>query len=123
MPACSDMVVALVDDDASFRSGLAALLRDDGHEVREFADPREVAHREIDAFDFLATDYHMADVDGLTFADRVHQRVPELPVMLITAYWTAEVEAAVAARPFLHLCRKPVDYDHLHARIHALIGA
>ena len=120
MATCNAIVVVLVDDDASFRSGVAALLRDDGHEVHEYADPRDVAAERLDAGHFLATDYHMADVDGVTFADRVHQRVPDLPIMLVTAYWTVEVEAAVAARPFLHLCRKPVDYDGLHDRIHTL---
>ena len=123
MPACSDIVVALVDDDASFRSGVAALLRDDGHEVHEYGDPRDVAPGDLDAFCVLATDYHMADVDGVTFADRVHRSAPQLPIMLVTAYWTVEVEAAVAARPFLHLCRKPVDYEGLHDRIHALARA
>jgi FixJ family two-component response regulator len=120
MSPCSAIVVVLVDDDAGFRSGVAALLRDDGHEVHEYGDPHDVAADGLEAAHFLATDHHVADLDGVTFADRVHQCLPALPIMLVTAYWTVEVEAAVAARPFLHLCRKPVDYDGLHDRIHAL---
>jgi DNA-binding NtrC family response regulator len=120
MSPCSAIVVLIVDDDASFRNGVAALLRDDGHEVHECDGPRDVTMARMDAVDVLATDYHMAEADGVTFADRVHRQTPDLPIIMVTAYWTVEVEAAVAARPFLHLCRKPVDYDHLHDRIHAL---
>ena len=120
MARCEDIVVVVVDDDASFRSGVVALLRDDGHDVREYGDPRDVPMSMLAAVHVLATDYHMSDVDGVTFADRVHREAPTLPVVLVTAYWTVEVEAAVAARPYLHLCRKPVDYDDLHARIDAL---
>jgi DNA-binding NtrC family response regulator len=123
MTPCDAIVVLIVDDDPTFRNGVTALLRDDGHEVHEYADPRDVTPDRLATVHFVATDYHMADVDGVTFADRVHGRMPALPIMLLTAYWTVEVEAAAAARPFLHLCRKPVDYDDLHDRIHALAAA
>jgi two-component system, NtrC family, nitrogen regulation response regulator GlnG len=120
MSPCDVIVVVIVDDDASFRGGLAANLGDDAHVVHEYADPRQVSEAHLAAARVLITDYHMADTDGVSFADGVHRARPELPIVLITAYWTVEVEAAVAARPFLQLCRKPVDYDDLHARIHQL---
>ena len=66
------------------------------------------------------TDYQMAEIDGLTFADDVHAAQPEAAIVLATAYWTVEIEAAVAARDFLQLCRKPIDYDDLHALLHRL---
>ncbi len=118
-PPCDTITVVVVDDDTSFRSGVAANLSDDGHVVHENADPRHVTGDQLATAHVLVTDYHMAETDGITFADRVHRTHP-VAVLLVTAYWTVEVEAAVSARPFLHLCRKPVDYDDLHVRIHEL---
>jgi DNA-binding NtrC family response regulator len=117
---CDAIAVVIVDDDASFRSGLAANLADDGHVVFQYDHPRVVPRERLAATHVLLADYDMGDVDGMTFADRVHRARPEVAIILITAYWTAEVEAAAASRPFLHLCRKPVDYEVLHDRVHEL---
>ncbi|MEO6029450.1 MAG: response regulator [Candidatus Binatia bacterium] len=121
MPSpCNAIRVVVVDDDMSFRSGLAANLADDGHAVSEFSDPRDVPPNIVRAADVVLTDYHMAAIDGLTFADSVHTLRPEAAIVLATAFWTVELETAVTARPFLHLCRKPVDYDELHTLVHQL---
>lgn len=120
---CNAITVVVVDDDGSFRSGVAANLEDDGHRVYEYEDPADVPDSSLDAAQVVLSDYQMAAIDGITFADRVHARRPEVHVVLTTAYWTADMEAEVAARPFLRLCRKPVDYDELHAIAHELAAS
>ncbi len=118
---CNAITVVVVDDDTSFRSGVAANLEDDGHVVHQYEDPRDVPSDALDATHLVVSDYQMADIDGITFADAVHARRPEVQVVLATAYWTIEMEAEVAARAsFLRLCRKPVDYEHLHQLVHEL---
>ncbi len=116
---CSAIAVVVVDDDESFRSGLAANLEDDGHVVHQYEDPRDVPTGILDTVDVVLSDYQMAEIDGITFADDVHARRSDVSVVLTTAYWTVEMEAEIAARPFIRLCRKPVDYDELHALAHA----
>lgn len=120
---CSTLTVVVVVDDASFRSGVAANLEDDGHVVHQYEDPRDVPASSLDAAHVVISDYQMAEIDGITFADRVRTRRADLNVVLTTAYWTPEMEAEVAARPFLRLCRKPVDYDELHGLAHELADA
>jgi DNA-binding NtrC family response regulator len=117
---CRSIVVLLVDDDESFRSGVAANLTDDGHTVHACAHPAEVTGAQLAAADVVVTDFHMAETDGITFADRVHRVRAHVMILLVTAYWTVEVEAAAATRPHVELRRKPLDYDDLHARIHEL---
>ena len=120
-PPCNAITVVVVDDDASFRSGVAANLEDDGHVVLEYEDPRDVPPASVAAADVVVSDYQMAEVDGITFADDVHAERPEVNVVLATAYWTVEMEAEVAARrAYVRLCRKPVDYDELHVLVHEL---
>jgi DNA-binding NtrC family response regulator len=118
---CSAITVVVVDNDDSFRSGVAANLEDDGHVVLQYEDPRDVPATSLDAAHMVVTDYQMADVDGITFADTVHKQRPDLSIVLVTAYWTVDVEAEVVARQaFLRLCRKSLDYDELHDLVHML---
>jgi DNA-binding NtrC family response regulator len=116
--SCSELPVVVVDDDASFRLGLAANLEDDGHPVTEWDDPRAVPAEVLGAACIVVTDYQMAELDGLSFADAIHAAAPRTVIVLATAYWTVEVETAIAVRDWVELCRKPLDYDELHALVH-----
>jgi DNA-binding NtrC family response regulator len=118
---CNAITVVVVDDDTSFRSGVAANLEDDGHAVFEYEDPRDVPPSSVAAADVVVSDYQMAEVDGITFADGVHAERPDVNVVLATAYWTVGMEAEVGARrTYVRLCRKPMDYDELHVLVHEL---
>ena len=120
---CSDVHVIVVDDDESFRTGLAANLAGDGHVVCAYAAPAEVPDiRALGRVQIVLTDYQMAGSDGLRFADAVHQAHPNLPVVLVTAYWTRDLEAEIETRTFLRLCRKPIDYDELHGLLHEFVS-
>lgn len=118
---CNDIRVVVVDDAETFRHALAESLRDDDHSVREHADPREVGS--LDDVDVLITDFEMRSMNGVAYADLVHAAQPRIVIVLITAYWTVEIESAIALRPFVRLWRKPVDYDLLHAELHASVEA
>jgi len=117
---CNAIAVVVVDDDASFRSALAAILEDDGHVVGEYGDLKDVPPAAMRAAQVVVIDYPMMASDGLSFADSVHAAQPQTAIVLATAYWTVEIEAEVAARDFIQLCRKPIDYDELHALVHQL---
>jgi two-component system response regulator FlrC len=120
MATCRDIAVLIVDDDASFRSGVADNLADDGHVVYHHATPAVTDTEHLDAADVVVTHYYMREADGITFADKIQRARGGVPVLLVTAYWTVEVEAAAAMRPHVHLCRRPIDYDDLHERIHSV---
>ncbi len=121
MPSpCDAIAVVVVDDDVSFRLGLAENLRDDGHRVAVHGDPRDVPGAALATARVVVTDHQMGEVDGLTFADAVHAAHARTAIVLATAYWNVEIEAAVAARPWIELCRKPLDYDEIHALLHRL---
>src|SRR5689334_6467813 len=115
-PSDHPMNILIVDDDDDLRGGLAANLRDDGHNVREFSNSLELPPlNTIKDVDVVISDYQMAGKDGLMLADEFHYQHPNIPFVLITAYWSQHLESAAAQRKFLHLCRKPFDYDQLHS--------
>ncbi len=121
--AADSLTVLLVDDDEVFRHGLAENLRDDGHVVFEYGKPGDVPPLSaLDGVTVVVTDYEMPGSNGLYFADRVHTVQPHLPIVMLTAQREAPLEANAAARDFIQLVHKPVEYQHLHELLHALVG-
>jgi len=110
-------MLLLVDDDELFRGALAANLREDGFEVREYASGEAVPIGQLQGVQLVLTDYMMDKEDGLTFAQRFHRAHPEVPVIVITAFATAHLESAVEASDYLTLLHKPLDYEELLARL------
>ncbi len=118
---CNDLSILLVDDEATFRANLGHMLRDDGHDVQE-CESAEMALADGRHARLLITDFSMPGQNGVGLADAIHARNPGIPVVMITAHRTPTLEAQVAARPFVTLLTKPLDYDDLHALIHRLVG-
>src|ERR1041385_8151630 len=114
----SNMKILLVDDDEDFRHGLAENLRDDGHHVLEYFQPDKIPDAQLSAANLVITDYMMNGEEGFAFANRLHRLRPNVPVILVTAYSTAQIEKAVAASGFISLLHKPFDY----MRLENLIG-
>jgi DNA-binding NtrC family response regulator len=116
---CSAIGILLLDDEPSFRTSLAEMLRDDGHEVRDYDAPANLpALSKLENVTILITDYEMPGKNGFVLADDFHTHHPDVPVILVTAYRTESLDAQVLDRPFLRLVQKPVDYAVLHALIH-----
>jgi DNA-binding NtrC family response regulator len=107
-------MVLLVDDDQDFRKALADNLADDGIVVHQFDRPSQVPPLDsLDELTMVILDYQMEGENGLEFADKFHASHPEVPVVLVTAYWSAYLDAEVERRGYLTLRRKPVDYEDL----------
>ena len=107
-------MVILLDDDDDFRTALAENFREDGYAVRQFSRPRDVPLlTSLERVSMLIVDYQMEGEDGLTFSDRFHRTHPTVPVVMVTAYSSHHLDAEVAARPFMSLRRKPVQYEEL----------
>jgi len=115
------MTILLLDDDEEFRTGLADHLREDGHEVREYAAPHHLPPlQELDQVAMVVTDFDMPVQNGIAFADAWHRRYPEVPVVLVTMFAAPEVDESVSRRGYLHLQRKPSAYRGLRQLISQL---
>ena len=103
---------------------LAEMLRDDGHEVRDYEAPAYLPGlATLENVAILITDYEMPGKDGVALADEFHTHHPEVPVILVTAYRTQPLDAQVRNRPYLRLVQKPIDYVVVHALIHDACAA
>ena len=112
MTAGRALNVWVVDDDQSVRWVLEKALRQADMQARSF----ERAEHLLDAIgqdepDVLITDVRMPGMSGITLLERLRERSPELPIIVITAH--SDLENAVAAYKggaFEYL-PKPFDID------------
>ncbi len=112
--AMSDAPVMIVEDDADLREALCATLDLQDVEYRAF-DSAESALAAIDqeVYSMVLTDFRLPGMDGMTLLRSVHKKLPELPMVMMTAFAEAQlaVEALKAgARDFLI---KPCQPEHL----------
>ena len=114
--------ILVVDDEASHRSALADVLRDEGYDVSEASDGDEgLGRAEERDYDLILTDLRMPGLDGVELLRRVRQFSPRTSVIITTAH--ASVDTAISA---LHegvqdYMLKPLVYDELVARVRRLL--
>jgi len=88
----------IVDDDQSIRFVLEKALQREGLPCRSFTNPREVLQaleREEGGPQVLVSDIRMPGGSGLDLLAQVKQRLPGLPVIIMTAY--SDLDSAVSA--------------------------
>jgi two-component system response regulator AtoC len=104
--------ILVVDDDPASRDLLRRVLATEGHQVVTLADGREaLAELARQRADLVVSDIRMPDVDGVQLLERMRETVPEIPVILVTAF--GDVEGAVEAirRGAFDYLAKPYDVD------------
>jgi two-component system nitrogen regulation response regulator GlnG len=86
----------IVDDDQSIRFVLEKALTRDGLAVRVFSNPRDVlAALDDDVPQVLVSDIRMPGGSGIDLLTTVKERLPGLPVIIMTAY--SDLDSAVSA--------------------------
>ena len=83
--------ILLIEDDASIVGGLKKELQVEGYEVAvaERGD-RGLAKAKEQPFDVVITDLKMPGLSGLELVEQLHAASPKLPIILMTAFGTAE---------------------------------
>ena len=87
--------VMVVDDTEHVREMLATMLELDGFEVVAKLDGGQAAIDAVGAAtpNVIVMDYKMPAMDGITATKQIRQIVPDVPVILYTAYLDDDLEA------------------------------
>lgn len=100
-----EVQVLVVDDEEMVRSIFEQLLSLNGHDVdRASSGAEALSMIEETSYDIVFTDFGMPEMTGTTLAQKLHERRPNLPVILLTGYTDPEgavdeVEA-ILSKPF-----------------------
>ena len=88
--------ILVVDDESSFRSMLSTVLADAGFEVLAAGSGREALEIILRrAIDLAVLDLVMSGIDGRELMHRLHEKIPGLPVIFLTAH--GSIPSAVEA--------------------------
>jgi CheY-like chemotaxis protein len=123
--------ILVVDDEPDvadlFRQHFRREARQDTY-VLHFADSGEAALERLAGeikpeLIVILSDINMPGMNGLTLLGEVKERLPDLPVMMITAYGDDERRRRADDLGASEFLTKPVDFDHLKAQLRQLSTA
>ena len=110
----TERLIAVIDDDESFRVALVDSLSSLGYRARGFASAEEfIAGEGTELYDCIITDIHMPGMSGFELIRRLLAHHSSVPVIMITAHAEPGLESRAAAIGAVCLLRKPFEADAL----------
>lgn len=101
--------VLVIDDDAVVGRSFDRVLSSKGYQVSTVLSGEEAMHSiEESKYDVVFTDIKMPGMDGLEVTERIKERCPWTPVVVITGYGTEENEERAAVLGASGFVRKPL---------------
>ncbi len=107
-----DKSVLIVDDDARMLRALKKVLTSEGAVITcaEWAgDAIDILTERKKRIDLVITDLRMPFVSGMTAVYAIHKLLPELPIIVLTAFGSPEVKAECLRQGATAFLEKPLD--------------
>ncbi len=110
--------VVVIDDNEDFLTSLKARLEERDNVVSAFTNVSDsVKYLDEHAVDLVITDLKMPDGDGITLVEMLHERYPNLPVIMVSAYATEGLIARIKEAGVNRFLPKPIDFKELDAAL------
>ena len=101
--------ILVVDDDPDMRAVMSELIRELGYSVANAADGEAALRRLIHPFDLVITDLRMPRMGGMELLKEIATRRIDVPVIVVTAFGSAETAIKAGARDFLAKPFRPTE--------------
>ncbi len=106
--------ILLIDDNTEFLTSMAQRLEAADNSVHTASTVSSAAaFLEDNTVDLVITDLKMPDGDGITLFSKIHQRYPNLPVIMVSAYATDDLLERIKESGVSKFLPKPVDFKEL----------
>lgn len=118
--------ILVIEDYSDTRELLSALLHSNGYNVVEAEDGIEGILKAGWLYpDLILMDLSLPEMDGVEAATRIHAqaKLSRIPIFVVSAYLTEEVEQDVRAAGCVEVFRKPFDAQTLLEKIGARLGS
>jgi FixJ family two-component response regulator len=113
-----EAIVAIVDDDLSFREGVSSLIRAAGWKVETFASAEEfLARPRVDAPSCLLLDLQLPDLSGLDLQKRMAEGNLNIPIVFITGHGDIPASVQAMKAGAVEFLTKPFDKEQLFLAI------
>ena len=106
--------VLVVDDEERVRHSLNGILEDEGFEVLDAQDGAQ-ALKQIETCppDVVLLDIWMPGMDGIETLERIKGKIPDLPVIMISAHANIELAMKAAMLGADHFIEKPLSLEEV----------
>ena len=107
--------VLLVDDDAEIRKTVSDMLTRSGYSVLTAVDggsALQVLKGGI-VIDLVIADYQMPEMDGLTLVRRIKEKMPDMPVVILTGHGNLESYLCATGLGVIRYIGKPIGMREL----------
>ena len=118
----SDDRVFVVDDNATARSSLRALLESAGYEVVDFASAVDFLDQDESQGSCLIADIRMPDMSGMELHETLVKRGSKLPVIFITGYGSVPLTVRAMNAGAVDFLEKPFDDETLLVSLRKALG-
>ena len=116
-------MIAVIDDDASIRSGARALLKSFGYAPATFASAEEfLGSGRLREAACLITDVQMPGMSGVELQNHLNARGDATPVIFVTAFPEEEVRQRVLSAGAIGFLAKPFSEECLIACLEKALG-
>ena len=116
-------VIAIVDDDQSFREALERFLGTFAFRVRSFESGEELLQSsELRVVSCLLLDLVMPGMNGLEVTQELGARGVRIPTVFVTAHADAEVKRHLMAAGAIAILAKPMDHQMLLRLVRTVVG-
>ena len=114
--------VLIVDDEKNYLVVLSAFLSGEGYETLT-ADSAQQALEIVETsdLDLVLTDMKMPTMDGIELLKRIKEKVPDLPVVMMTAYGTVEKAVQAMKLGAFNFILKPFQNETLKQVVHGAV--
>jgi cobalt-zinc-cadmium efflux system membrane fusion protein len=117
-PDSDRATILLVDDDEIPRRAIGKALKQSGYAILEAGDaPTATASVDQQAPDLALIDLHLPGPDGVDVARQLHERIPALPVVLMSADAVWLRDHPEIHHSFTHVLTKPIDLTSLQSTV------
>ena len=113
----------VVDDDTVTCRLLADVFKRDGYTVIGETDPQRALARAADEpVDLAILDVQMPEMDGLALLRGLRERLPDLPVIIMTAFGSIDTAVQAIAAGAVDYVSKPMNLEEIRATVRRVLG-
>ena len=106
--------ILIVDDEQSYRQLLSLVFEGDGHSIRTAMNGREALELlQAESADIVISDVKMPDMDGIGLLRAVRETLPDVGVILMTAFASVETAREAFKLGADDFIQKPFDVEEL----------